>query len=166
MTTRPLPGALCHVGLQADDPVALAAFYRDVLGLEAVGGSDDDDPFGASAFLSGRPEEESHEIVFFKNPANAHIAFRVKSLADLRAAHAEVVGRGIAVKAALNHGVSLAFYFDDPEGNMVEIYWATGLRYGQPYGHAIDLGLAGDELLRGVAELAERIGKTWSPPSR
>ena len=62
---------------------------------------------------------------------------------------------------ALNHGVSLAFYFDDPEGNMIEIYWATGLPYGQPYGHPIDLTLPEEELLRDVEQLAARQGLEW-----
>jgi catechol-2,3-dioxygenase len=62
---------------------------------------------------------------------------------------------------ALNHGVSLAFYFDDPDGNMIEIYWATGLEYGQPYGHAIDLTLPEEALLADVEQLAQRHGLTW-----
>jgi hypothetical protein len=64
---------------------------------------------------------------------------------------------------ALNHGVSLAFYFDDPEGNMIEIYWATGLAYGQPYGHPIDLALSEDALLRDLEQLAARHGIAWAP---
>ena len=30
---RPRFTGLCHVGLQADDPAALAEFYRQVLGM-------------------------------------------------------------------------------------------------------------------------------------
>ena len=159
---RPRFTGLCHVGLQADDPAALAEFYREVLGMQAVGGSEDDSPLGASAFLSGRPDEESHEIVFFKNPDFAHTAFKVSSLENLCAAFRDIVGRDIPVKMSINHGVSLAFYFDDPEGNMIEIYWPTALDYGQPYGHPIDLTLPEAELLRDVAELAERVGADWS----
>ena len=71
-----------HVGLRATNPAASAEFYRDVLGMEIVGGSAPDHPLGASAFLSSRPEEESHEIALFADPAFAHIAFRVSSLAE------------------------------------------------------------------------------------
>src|SRR5947208_2112930 len=71
------------------------------------------------------PHEESHEIALFANPAFAHVAFKVSSLAELRSLHARGVDRNIPVKFAADHGVSLAFYFDDPDGNMVEVYWPT-----------------------------------------
>jgi len=147
-----------HVGIQADDPAALAEFYVDVLGMQRVGGSTADSPTGASAFLSSRPDAESHEIVFFANPALRHTAFRVATLADLRAWYQRSVDRGIAIRAAVNHGVSLAFYFHDPAGNMIEIYWPTGLRYGQPYAHPIDLSQPEHVLLQDVADLAARVG--------
>ena len=152
---------LCHIGIHSKDPVALAAFYQDVLGMKIVGGSPADSPFGASTFLSSRPGDESHEIVIFANPDLRHTAFKVASVEDLRAAWRDVAARGCRVKVALNHGVSLAFYFDDPEGNMIEIYWATGLDYGQPYGHPIDLTRPEDELLRDVEQLAARHGIPW-----
>jgi len=56
-----------HVGLRATNPAASAEFYRDVLGMEIVGGSGPDYPLGATAFLSSRPDEESHEIALFAN---------------------------------------------------------------------------------------------------
>ena len=40
-----------HVGLRAANPAASAEFYRDVLGMEIVGGTGPDRPLGASAFL-------------------------------------------------------------------------------------------------------------------
>jgi catechol-2,3-dioxygenase len=162
--TTPRRLELGHLGIQSKDPAALAEFYRSVLGMKVVGGSEAGTPFGASTFLSSRPAEESHEIVIFANPALRHVAFRVASLADLRAWFHDVVARGVAIKAALNHGVSLAFYFDDPEGNMLEIYWPTRLDFGQPYGHPIDLTQPEDALLRDVEHLARRQGLTWSPP--
>ena len=55
----------------------------------------------------------------------------------------------------------LAFYFDDPEGNMIGIYWPTRLSYGQPYGHPIDLTLTEQALLQDVADLAARKGIAW-----
>jgi len=52
--------------------------------MQIVGGSSADAPIGASAFLSSRPEEESHEIALFTNPEIRHVAFKVASLAELR----------------------------------------------------------------------------------
>ena len=117
-----------HVGLSARDPAALAAFYRDVLGLQVVGGSTaETSEFGATAFLSSRPAEESHDLAIFADPAYQHTAFEVRSLADLRAFFQRVIGRGVPVRMAFNHGASLAFYFDDPEGHLLEVYWLTGV---------------------------------------
>jgi catechol 2,3-dioxygenase-like lactoylglutathione lyase family enzyme len=102
-----------HVGLRAGNPAASAEFYRDVFGMKIVGGSDSDHSFGASAFLSSRPDEESHEIALFANPAFAHIAFKVSSLAEFRPLYAHVIERSILIKFAANHHTSFAFYFDD-----------------------------------------------------
>jgi catechol-2,3-dioxygenase len=44
----------------------------------------------------------------------------------LRSFYARVVERNIPIKFLANHGVSFAFYFDDPDGNMIEVYWPTG----------------------------------------
>jgi len=143
-----------HVGLHATNPVASAEFYRDVLVMEIVGGSAADHPLGASAFLSSRPNEESHEVALFADPAFAHIAFKVSSLAELRSLHARVVQRGIPIKFTFNHGVSFAFYFDDPDGNMVEVYWPTGdLRLKQPQAFPFDLSQPDEVLLRQLANM-------------
>jgi len=102
------------------------------------------DRLGATAFLSSRPDEESHEIVLFANPVLAHVA--------LRSLHTRVVERGIPIKFAFNHGVSFSFYFDDPDGHMIEVYWPTGTpqSYRQPYAEPLDLTQP-DDLLEKVA---------------
>ena len=105
-----------HVGLHATNPAAAAEFYRDVFGMEIVGGSTPDHPVGATAFLSSRPDEEAHEIALFAKPEFAHIAFKVSSFAEFRSFHARVVEKNIPIKFVLNNGVSFSFYFDDPNG--------------------------------------------------
>jgi len=84
-----------HVGLHAKDPAVSAEFYCDILGMQLVAGSGPEHPLGASAFVSSRPDEESHEIALFANPMFAHIAFKVSSLAEFRLLHARVVERKI-----------------------------------------------------------------------
>jgi catechol-2,3-dioxygenase len=147
---------LRHIGMVAENPAALAQFYQDTLGLQRVGGSGEENPFGATAFLSSDPAEESHQLAIFTNPAFRHIAFRVGALADLRAAYLRIVDIGLPIKMALNHGVSLAFYFQDPEGNLVEVYWATGLACGQPYGDPLDLTLPEEALLQDIERVARQ----------
>jgi catechol-2,3-dioxygenase len=146
-----------HVGLSARDPAALAEFYHVVLGLQVVGGGAADTPaLGATAFLSSHPADESHDLALFADPAYQHTAFKVRSLADLRAVDQRVLGRDVPVKMAFNHGASLAFYFDDPEGHLIEVYWPTGVAWRQPYGEPIDLTLSEEALRRDVAVLAGR----------
>ena len=145
-----------HVGLSARDPAALAAFYRDVLGLQVV--PTETSALGATAFLSSHPAEKSLDLAFFANPAYQHTAFEVRSLADLRAFHQRALGRGVPIKMALNHGVSLSFYFDDPEGHLIEVYWPTGAACRPLHGDAIDLTRSEEALRRDVAALAARAG--------
>jgi catechol-2,3-dioxygenase len=142
-----------HVGLHAKNPAASAEFYRDILGMQLVGGSGPEHPLGATAFLSSRPDEESHEIALFTNPMFAHIAFKVRSLAELRSLHALVVTRGIPIQFAFNHGVSFAFYFNDPDGHMIEVYWPTGVldSYLQPNADPLDLTQSDEVLLEHLA---------------
>jgi catechol-2,3-dioxygenase len=64
----------------------------------------------------------------------------------------------VPVKTALNHGVSLSFYFADPEGHLIEVYWPTGVAYRPCHGDSIDLLLLEEALRRDVAELAARAG--------
>jgi catechol-2,3-dioxygenase len=138
-----------HVGLHASNPAASAEFYKDVLDMEIVGGSSPDHPIGATAFLSSRPDEESHEIALFSNPAYARVAFGVSSLAHFRSLHARVVERNIPIKFVVNHRVSFAFYFADPDDNMIEVYWPTGDMSGriQPYMEPLDLSQPDEALL-------------------
>jgi catechol-2,3-dioxygenase len=47
--------------------------------------------------------------------------------------------------------VSLAFYFDDPDGNMIEVYWPTGdLSRRQPYLEPLDLSQPDEVLLEKI----------------
>jgi len=136
-----------HVGLCVKDLAASAAFYRDVMGMEIVGGSSETEPIlGATVFLSSRPDEESHEIALFTKPEFAHIALKVASLSELKAFYKRICAQRLPVKMTFNHGVSFAFYFDDPDGNMIEVYWPTGVPVRQPRVEPLDLAQS-DELL-------------------
>src|SRR5262249_22256279 len=129
-----------------------AEFYRAVLGLQVV--PTDTAALGATAFLSRHPAEGSLDLALFANSAYQHTAFEVRSLEDLRAFHLRVLGRGVPVKMALNHGVSLSFYFEDPEGHLIEVYWPTGVLCRPHHGDPIDLTHSEEALRREVAELA------------
>ncbi len=140
-----------HVGLRASNPTASAEFFGDVLGMEIVGGSLPDHPLGESASLSRRPDEESYEIALFANPALAHIAFKVSSLAEFRSFYGRVVQRNVAIKFTANHHASFAFDFDDPDGNLIEVYWPAGdLSKRQPQTESLDLSQPDEVLLEKI----------------
>jgi catechol-2,3-dioxygenase len=147
---------LCHVGMYAKNPALLAEFYRDVMGMQIVGGSDASHALGATVFLSSRPREESHEIAIFSNPALAHRAFKVRSLAALKQFHQKIVARGIPIEFQMLHGISFAFYFHDPEGNLIEVYWSTGVDCPQPCVQATDLTKTEAELMKELKILTGR----------
>src|SRR5262245_44820272 len=149
-----------HVGLSAQDPAALAEFYRDVLGLQVV--PTDTAALGATAFLSSHPAEGSLDLALFANPAFQHTAFEVRSLADLRAFHRRTLDRGVPVKIGLNHGVSLSFYVGDPEGHLIAVYWPTGVACRPRHGDAIDLTRSEEVLRQDVADLEARAGAPFA----
>ena len=95
----------------------------------------------------------ARDLALVADPTFQHTAFKVRSLADLRALHQRVLGCGVPVKMAPNHGASLAFYFDDPEGHLVEVYWPTGVACRPRHGEPIDLTRSEEALRRDVAEL-------------
>ena len=107
---------------------------------------------------SSHPAEAAVDLEFFANPAYQHTAFEVRSLADLRVLHQRVLGWGVPVKMALNHGVSLSFYFDDPEGYLIEVYWPTGVSCRPCHGDPINLTLSEEALRRHLAELGAGAG--------
>jgi catechol-2,3-dioxygenase len=151
-----------HAGLYAKDPAASAEFYRDVMGMQIVGGSSPDHALGATAFLSSRPGEESHEIALFANPEFRHVAFKVASLAELRSFYRRICDRKLPVRYAFNHGASLAFYFDDPDGNLIEVYWPTGVPCVQPQVEPLDLTQSDAALL---AQLSPRLAGESACPT-
>jgi catechol-2,3-dioxygenase len=141
-----------HVGLCVKDPLVSAEFYRDILGMQIVGGTPDGTPgIGASAFLTSRPGEESHEIALFSHPQLRHVAFKVASLAELKRLYRLVLARELPIKFTFDHGASLAFYFDDPDGNTIEIYWPTGKNVRQPCLMPLDLTQTDEAILASIA---------------
>jgi catechol 2,3-dioxygenase len=53
-----------------------------------------------------------------------HVAFEVPDKRSFALAYRELTGAGIVV-SIVDHYISWAMYFDDPDGNGLEIYWDT-----------------------------------------
>ena len=120
--------------------------------MDVVGGT----PNGAMAFLASYADEESHDIVFSRDPTLAHIAFKVDTLAVLLAAYQGVCARNISVQT-YTHGMSLAAYFRDPEDNLIELYWPTGRTdFSMPFIQPMDFDQPEEALLRLIQEQPSR----------
>lgn len=115
--------------LYGPDVRALAAFYRDVLGLTPVGNADDQSaalrlPRGDAVLLLFNPEyaaQEGRGVPAHGARGPGHVAFRVPS-AELDAWRAALTARGIPIE--LERGWSRggrSIYIRDPAGNSVEI---------------------------------------------
>jgi len=125
----------------------MVGFYTGVLGLTVTDGGG----LGArGVFLSAHPETEHHEFVLgvSETPTNAQqISFTVGSLSDLKELYHDIKGYGCKIERVVSHGIAFGCYFRDPEDNVVEVYWPTGIDYPQPVGQPIDLETKDQELM-------------------
>ncbi len=116
-----------HVHLKVSDIERALAFWRDVLGFEVMQQRE------GAVFISAGGYH--HHIALntwdsLGGPAPAkgttglyHVAILYPSRAALGRALARVHAAGITLTGASDHGVSIALYLDDPDGNGVELYW-------------------------------------------
>ena len=142
-----------HVGVPVANPRELAVFYSDLLGLEqSMAGSIP--PLGDFVFLSRRAEDELPLIALFTEAKSRHTAIEVEILAALKNVYAHSKAKGIQISFAMTHGSSLSLYFHDPEGNMLEVFWATGVKTREPIAEPIQP----DTLERPEQELLDLIG--------
>ena len=146
-----LKAHLGHMALFAKDPAHLAEFYQSLFGMERVGNGPND----SSVFIGTPSDEENHELAFIHNAKAAHLGLKVSSPSDLLAYYQEVKVRGLQIVAVWNHGLTLAMYILDPEGNLVEIYWPTRRQdYQPPHFGSLDLeGQTEESLRKIVAEM-------------
>ncbi len=124
---------LGHVHLKVRDLDRAIAFYTQLVGLrlvERVG-----DQF---AFLSAG---ENHHDIALQNVGTAapappphatglyHVAFEVPDRASFARVYRDLAAAGVDV-ATVDHLISWAIYFSDPDGNGLEVYWDTRCQPG------------------------------------
>lgn len=143
---------LGHVAVTSAHPRELARFYTSLLGLEAsMSGSIP--ALGDFVFLSRRAEDRLPLIALCTEPRARHTAVEVDTLGALKSVHAETKSKGITASFALNHGCSVSLYFHDPEGNLLEVLWPTGVKTPEPISEPLEPG----DLERPEPELRELV---------
>ena len=121
------PPVLGHVHLHVSDLDRSIAFYRDVIGLEVTQLYGEQAAFLASGgyhhYLGLNTWGTRGAAQAPKgHPGLFHTAFLYPDRASLGAAVARVQAAEVELTGAADHGVSEAVYFDDPDGNGVELY--------------------------------------------
>ena len=113
-----------HVVLRVADVDASVAFYRDALGMEVVRSVE-----RGMAFLSFGTQH--HDIALFQDKGDgsrgsnglAHIAFQIEGGdAELKELHQRLVKVGAPIANITDHGMTHSVYFNDPDGNRLEIF--------------------------------------------
>jgi len=81
-----------------------------------------------------------------------HVAFEVPSKRAFAEAFQSLREAGVSV-GAVDHFISWAMYFDDPDGNGLEIYWDTrGEPGGKPLWRGENVDLTPEQVLAVLAE--------------
>ena len=151
--------SLGHLGVYVKDVERSVDFYRDILGLNVS----DRSPRG-SVFMTAQDRlAEHHELLIVPGRKEGtdntlqQISFRCASLADVKEFYRLFLERRVPIQRTVTHGNTVSIYFEDPDGNSVEVYWPTGIDVPQPFGQPVDLTSGEDEIMARVKQLiAER----------
>ncbi len=127
MTTAPAQTRIGHVHLKVADLDRAIGFYGGVLGFAVMQRRGDQAAFLSAGGYHHHIGLNTWESKGATPPPPGHTGLYHtailypdrKSLAD---ALKRVVGAGIALDGASDHGVSEALYLTDPDGNGVELY--------------------------------------------
>jgi catechol 2,3-dioxygenase len=158
---------LSHFGIFVRDMEAMTRFYTRVFGLHLT-----DEGVGKNFkfplhFLSGSPSQH-HQLVLAggrgpDSPSTVmQMSFKVGAIDDLRRVRAAALAEGAARMRGMNHGNALSIYFEDLEGNTIEVYLDTPWYIPQPHGDPLDLDQP-DEQIWAQTEAACRADPGFEP---
>jgi catechol 2,3-dioxygenase len=121
---------LGHVLLRVADLERSKKFYTTLLGFEVV----EEDPQHGGVFMTLGTDGHTLDLFPAPDPTAVpaasreragvhHIAFQVDSENALRDAYFTLEDAGVEVVRAIDHVSQKSIYFDDPDGNRLEIYY-------------------------------------------
>jgi catechol 2,3-dioxygenase len=123
--------SLGHVVLRVTDRARAEEFYGDFLGLRLCARFDEDGMKMAFFTLGNHHDFAVVEVSGESDSANDtaaglhHVAFNIgNTMEELREAKQKLDAAGIAVQP-IDHEVTKSLYFQDPDGNGIELYVDT-----------------------------------------
>jgi catechol 2,3-dioxygenase len=166
---NPPPAQLTHVGLFVEDMDKMATFYQQLLGMVIT---DEGEFLGKQLTFLSRKSDEHHQLVLVAGRTVPEGELRLLSQVSFRLADEDLdalrwfrdtaLELGAKGMEARNHGNSWSIYFEDPEGNRLEVYAPTRWYVSQPWRVALDLDQP-DELIHAeTLQLIEQTA-TWQP---
>jgi catechol 2,3-dioxygenase len=119
-----------HVLIKVADIERAKAFYTKVLGLVII----EEDPEHGGVFMALRGQSHILDLSPMANPARAqaggverpgvhHVAFAVEDEDALRESYFTLKRNGIEILRMMDHVSQRSIYFNDPDGNLLEIYY-------------------------------------------
>ena len=120
------PMQLGHANIRVRDVERSEKFYTEVLGLTVT------HQRGGTVFLSAR--EHSHQLAIRGIGADApgpdssqvgtnHFAWEMASFEDLQAMYRHLKAKGVEILRTRENTHSVGVYFNDPDGNGIEVYY-------------------------------------------
>lgn len=119
----PSPEKLAHVVLKTGQLPSMLDWYCDVLEGRVTYSN------GILAFMTY--DDEHHRVAFMATGSDVrptaghtglhHVAFTYGKLDDLLATYTRLRDKGTLPFWCVNHGPTTSFYFEDPDGNQVEL---------------------------------------------
>lgn len=174
MTAKP---KFAHVVLQTSRLPEMRDWYCEVLEAHVV--------YEGHGLCFVTFDDEHHRIAFMgsptplapRNPQAAgmhHTAYTFDSLGDLLERYQSLKDKDIEPKVPIQHGVTTSLYYQDPDGNFVELQIdnfatsdeATTYMHGAEYANnPVGVGFEPDLMLQELkagAPTAELITQTWA----
>lgn len=163
---------LTHAGMWVRDTARMEEFYTKILGFEVTDRGFVERYNGHITFMSNDPKLH-HQVIFAEGrPEDApstinQLSFEVESLDQLRVMYHRVVEEGCENLLPRNHGNAWSVYFDDPEGNNLEVYLDSPYHVPQPFGEFLDFTKTNEEIIEETEGLVRntegfRMRDEWS----